>query len=159
MLVVYVYVAALTREAEATQLFVLLLALGFVLGAVVARWWIVLVGALVSSTLVGPDLAGDWTFFMDGGLLPGSVAFGVLGERLRRSDSDEPIAGRVAIAGAVLLLIGVVAFVVIAGGYNDDAPVSAGVGLSFLVVFVALPFGVGLFCAGILGSFRRGRSD
>jgi hypothetical protein len=49
--------------------------------------------------------------------------------------------------------------VVFAQGYNDDAPVSAGVGLSFLVAILTLPFGVGLFCAGILGSFRRDRSD
>jgi hypothetical protein len=40
-------------------------------------------------------------------------------------------------------------------GYNDDRAVSPIVGFGFIVMALALPFGLGLFCAGILGMFRR----
>lgn len=144
----YVLVFVLSKGSDSWLPFLSLLALGFVLGAVTSSWWVVAVGVLAAS------VGGDWLEFV-GAWLPGAIAFGVLGEQLRRSDLDAPIAGWMAKAGSVLLLAGIIGFLAFATGYNDDAPSSAGAGLGFLVALFAAPLGLGLFCAGILGMFRR----
>jgi hypothetical protein len=79
----------------------------------------------------------------------------VLGARLRESEEETPTAGGLATVGAVLLGAGLLGFLIFAAGYNDDAPSSPFAGAGFIVGVLALPFGLGLFCAGILGMFRR----
>ena len=150
----YVLVFVLCKGSDSLLPFLSLLVLGFVLGAVASSWWAVAVGLLAAS--VGGEWLSDDVFSAFGGAwLPGAIASGVLGEQLRHSDLDAPIAGWMAKAGSFLLLAGVIGFVVFATGYNDDAPSSPGVGLGFLVALFAAPLGLGLFCAGILGMFRR----
>jgi len=150
----YVLVVVLSKGSDSWLPFLSLLALGFLLGAVVADWWVVAAGVVAAWVLGGPWPTGAESDFA-ASLLPGSIAFGVLGERLRRSDTDTGMAGTLVVVGSVLLLVGLFALLVAFGGYNDDAPVSPIVGLGFIVMALALPLGLGLFCAGILGMFRR----
>jgi hypothetical protein len=144
----------LAEGSDAALLKVLLVLFGFVLGAVVADWWVVAAGVVAIWVLDGRWPTGTESDFA-ASLLPGSIAFGVLGGRLRRSDTDTGMAGTLVVVGSVLLLVGLFALLVAFAGYNDDAPVSPIVGLSFIVMALALPLGLGLACAGVLGMSRR----
>jgi hypothetical protein len=155
VLAAYVLVVVLSKGSESWINFVLLLALGFVLGAVTSDWWIIAVGVLATLILGGESPSDDVLSDFTGAWLPGSIAFGVLGERLRSSETDSATAGGLAVIGSVLLLAGTIALVIVFAGYNDDTPASPFVGWGFIVTLLTLPFGLGLFCAGILGMFRR----
>jgi hypothetical protein len=150
----YVLAFVLSRGSHSWVPFLLLLALGFVLGAVTSSWWAVAVGVLAAS-VGGEWLSDDVVSDFGGAWLPGAIAFGVLGARLRESEEETPTAGGLATVGAVLLGAGLLGFLVFAVGYNDDTPVSPFVGWGFIVMALALPFGLGLLCAGILGMSRR----
>jgi hypothetical protein len=150
----YVLVFVLGKGSDSWLPFVSLLALGFVLGAVTSSWWVVAVGVLAAS--VGFDwLSDDVVSDFGGACVPGAIAFGVLGARLRESEEETPTAGGLATVGAVLLGAGLLGFLIFAVGYNDDTPFSPFVGWAFIVMALALPLGLGLFCAGVLGMFRR----
>jgi hypothetical protein len=150
----YVLLFVLSKGSDSWLPFLSLLALGFALGAVTASWWVVGVGVLAAS-VGGEWLSDDGVSGFGGAWLLGAIAFGVLGARLRESEEETPTAGGLATVGAVLLGAGLLGFLIFAVGYKDDAPSAPFAGLGFIVGALALPFGLGLFCAGILGMFRR----
>ena len=154
VLAAYVLLFILSKGSDSWLTFLSLLALGFVLGAVTSSWWVVAVGVLAAS-VGGEWLSGGVFSGFGGAWLPGAIAFGVLGARLRDSEEETPTAGGLAIVGGVLLGAGLLGFLIFAAGYNDDAPSSPFVGWGFILGALALPFGLGLFCAGMLGMFRR----
>ena len=153
-LAVYAGLVTLAKGSDAGLLNVLLVLFGFMLGAVVAGWWVVAAGVVAAWVLGGPWPTGTESDFA-ASLLPGSIAFGVLGGRLRRADTDTGMAGTLAVVGSALLLVGLFALLVAFAGYNEDTPVSPIVGLGFVVMALGLPLGLGLVCAGILGMSRR----
>jgi hypothetical protein len=129
-------------------------ALGFALGVLIGRWWGLAIGAvaLLIGIALTPDGSNAWVFawYLLALQLPGAIAFGVLGARLRRADPS--MAARVITAGAGLLLIAALGFAIFASGYDDDGPNPVIVGWGFVAAVLLGPPGVGLFLAGVVGA-------
>jgi hypothetical protein len=129
---------------------------GFAVGVLIGRWWGL--GIWVVATLIWVALApgdgntSDPGWYVLGLLVPGAIAFGVLGAHFRRADPRA--ASRAIAAGAVLLLIAALGFVIFATGYNDDEPSPAIVGWGFVAAVLLGPPGVCLCLAGFVGTFH-----
>jgi hypothetical protein len=148
----YLCLTVVLRGADSLGGIALVYAAGFALGALTAGWWSLAVGAAAGLLILGDPNDFGLAFAS----FPASVASGVLGAKMRRSEAGQRMAPRMAQAGAVFLFIGVIGFLVFAVGYNDDAPNPAIVGIGFVVALVGVPVGLGLFCAGLVGSVGRG---
>jgi hypothetical protein len=128
---------------------------GFSVGVLIARWWVVGIG--VVATLIWVALApgdgntSDLSWYLLAVLIPGAIAFGVLGAHLRRADPRA--ASRAIAAGGGVLLIAALGFAIFASGYNDDG-LSPGIVYPAFVAAVLLgPPGAGLCLAGFVGLF------
>jgi hypothetical protein len=150
LLVVFLQAAG---QEDGTRGVLLIAVLGFALGVLIGRWWGLAIGtaALLIWIALTPSGSDTWVFawYLLALLLPGAIAFGVLGARLRRGDPS--FAARVTTAGASVFLIAALGFVAFAAGYNDDGSYPMVVGWGFLAAVLLGPPGVGLFLAGVVG--------
>ena len=151
----YLCVVVVLGGADSVGGLALVYVAGFALGALTAGWWSVAVGVVAGLLFLGDS--NDFGLALAS--FPASVACGVLGAKMRRSEAGRRMASRMGWAGAVLLCFGGLGFLVFVAGYNDDAENSVAVVVGFVVALFGVPLGLGLLCAGLVGSVRRGASS
>ena len=147
----YVCLVVVLRGADSVGAAGLVYVAGFALGALTAGWWSVAVGAAAGLLFLGDS--NDFGLALAS--FPASVACGVLGAKMRRSEAGRRMAARMGWAGALLLCLGAIGFLVFLAGYNDDTENSVAVVVGFVVAVFGGPLGVGLLSAGIVGSVGR----